>query len=80
MPEHLTADDVRHAVKEHNVSFIQIWFTDVLGVLKSFAITPGELDEAMTALRNRPLEAAYPYLWLDAAKCTPLVGHFLGCA
>lgn len=25
-----------------------------------------ELDEAVTAFRNRSLEAAYPYLWLDA--------------
>jgi transposase-like protein len=25
-----------------------------------------ELDEAVTLFRNRPLEAAYPYLWLDA--------------
>jgi putative transposase len=25
-----------------------------------------ELDEAVTAFRNRPLEEAYPYLWLDA--------------
>ena len=25
-----------------------------------------ELDEVVTAFRNRPLEEAYPYLWLDA--------------
>lgn len=25
-----------------------------------------ELDEAVTAFRQRPLESAYPYLWLDA--------------
>jgi transposase-like protein len=25
-----------------------------------------ELDEAVTAFRNRPLEVEYPYLWLDA--------------
>ena len=25
-----------------------------------------ELDKAVTAFRNRPLEVAYPYLWLDA--------------
>jgi glutamine synthetase len=31
-----------------NVSFIQFWFTDVLGMLKSFAITPSELDEGLT--------------------------------
>jgi glutamine synthetase len=43
-----TIDDVRQLVKEMNVSFIQFWFTDVLGMLKSFAITPSELDEGLT--------------------------------
>jgi glutamine synthetase len=33
--------------KEHDVKFIRIWFTDVLGVLKSFAITIGELETAL---------------------------------
>jgi len=42
-----TADDVRKIVKEKNVSFIQFWFTDVLGALKSFAITPDELEEGI---------------------------------
>ena len=27
-----------------------------------------ELDEAVTAFRNRPLDTAYPYLWLDALQ------------
>jgi glutamine synthetase len=39
-----TEEDVLRIVKEKNVSFIQFWFTDVLGVLKSFAITPSELE------------------------------------
>jgi len=43
-----TIDDVKQIVKEKDVSFIQYWFTDVLGVLKSFAITPSELDEGMS--------------------------------
>ncbi len=41
-------DDVFKAVKDLNVSFIQLWFTDVLGMLKSFSIRPSELEEAMT--------------------------------
>ena len=40
-----TNNDVLKAVKEHKVSFIQFWFTDVLGRLKSFNITPLELEE-----------------------------------
>jgi glutamine synthetase len=43
-----TKADVLKAVKEHNVSFIQFWFTDVLGVQKIFSITPSELEEGMT--------------------------------
>jgi len=40
-------EDVKKVVKEQDISFIQFWFTDVLGVLKSFAITPSELDEGL---------------------------------
>jgi glutamine synthetase len=43
-----TIDDVKQIVEEKDISFIQYWFTDVLGVLKSFAITPSELDEGMS--------------------------------
>ena len=31
-------------VKDKNVKFIRLWFTDVLGFLKSFSISPDELD------------------------------------
>ncbi|MBM4287446.1 MAG: glutamine synthetase [Deltaproteobacteria bacterium] len=43
-----TVEDVFQAVKDRQISFIQIWFTDILGALKSFAIRPSELEEAMT--------------------------------
>jgi glutamine synthetase len=43
-----TVDDVKKNVKDRDISFIQFWFTDVLGMLKSFAITPSELEEGMT--------------------------------
>jgi len=42
------SEDVLKIVRDKNISFIQYWFTDVLGVLKSFAITPSELEEGMT--------------------------------
>ena len=29
--------------KEHNVESINLWFTDILGILKNFAITTQEL-------------------------------------
>ena len=43
----MTKEDVLKIVKEKNVSFIQFWFTDVLGMLKTFAITPSELENGM---------------------------------
>ncbi len=33
--------------QDHNVKFIRLWFSDILGLLKSFAITVDELKEAM---------------------------------
>jgi glutamine synthetase len=40
--------DVLDIVADTEVSFIQFWFTDVLGILKSFAVTPSELEEGLT--------------------------------
>jgi glutamine synthetase len=37
---------VLRTVEERGVRFIRLWFTDVLGYLKSFAITPAELETA----------------------------------
>jgi glutamine synthetase len=33
--------------KEHDIKFIRLWFTDILGILKSFAITVEELEGAL---------------------------------
>jgi len=33
--------------KEHNVESINLWFTDILGILKSSAITAQELEGAL---------------------------------
>jgi glutamine synthetase len=40
-------DCVLRMAKEHNVKFIRLWFTDILGILKNFAITVEELEGAM---------------------------------
>lgn len=42
------AEYVLKTVKERDIRFIRLWFTDVLGFLKSFAITPAELEGALT--------------------------------
>jgi len=38
---------VLEMARKHDVKFIRLWFTDILGYLKSFAITVEELEEAM---------------------------------
>jgi len=38
---------VIETVKSHDVKFIRLWFTDILGFLKSFAITADELEGAL---------------------------------
>jgi glutamine synthetase len=40
-------DYVLRTVEERGVRFVRLWFTDVLGQLKSFAITPAELEVAL---------------------------------
>ncbi|HDH96725.1 MAG TPA: glutamine synthetase [Proteobacteria bacterium] len=40
-------EDVLRMVDEHGVRFIKLWFTDVLGFLKSFSITRDELERGL---------------------------------
>ncbi len=42
-----TKADILKLVKENKVRFIRLWFTDVLGFLKGFAITVDELEGAL---------------------------------
>src|SRR5688572_29607162 len=39
-------DFVLRALEERDVRFVRLWFTDVLGFLKSVAVAPAELDNA----------------------------------
>ncbi len=45
------SDQVKYVLnkaREHDVKFIRLWFTDILGFLKSFAITVEELELSLT--------------------------------
>ncbi len=42
-----TREEVLKIVKEQDVKFIRLWFTDILGQVKSFAITDSELEGAL---------------------------------
>ena len=43
-----TKDDAFAAIDKYNVRFVRLWFTDILGIPKSFAINTNELDEAFS--------------------------------
>lgn len=43
-----TKEEVLELVRKKDVKFIRLWFTDILGQLKSFAITAGELEKAFS--------------------------------
>ena len=38
---------VLHLAREHDVRFIRLWFTDILGFLKNIAITIDQLEDAL---------------------------------
>ncbi|MFA5349782.1 MAG: glutamine synthetase family protein [Candidatus Omnitrophota bacterium] len=42
-----TKQEIIKLVKEHDVKFIRLWFTDILGQVKSFSITDSELEGAL---------------------------------
>jgi glutamine synthetase len=39
-------DFVLRALEERDVRFVRLWFTDVLGFLKSVSVAPAELENA----------------------------------
>jgi glutamine synthetase len=41
-----TADDIKSFVEDRDIRFVRLWFTDILGQLKSFSINAQELDDA----------------------------------
>ena len=42
------SSDVVALVEEHGIRFVRLWFTDVLGQLKSFSIGASELEDALS--------------------------------
>src|ERR687891_465280 len=41
-----TSEDIKSFVDDHGIRFVRLWFTDILGQLKSFSINAQELDDA----------------------------------
>lgn len=44
----ITKEEIIKQVKDNDVEFIRLWFTDINGILKSFAIGKDELEGALT--------------------------------
>src|SRR5436305_5422747 len=42
----LTTDEILSLVRERDIRFIRLWFTDILGQLKAFSINARELEDA----------------------------------
>ncbi len=43
----MTREEVLAEIEAKNVKFVRLWFTDILGQLKSFAVTKGEVEDAL---------------------------------
>lgn len=48
MPANPDQDFVLKTIESRDVHFVRFWFTDVLGLLKSFAIIPSEMEDALS--------------------------------
>ena len=46
MTQPTTKQDVLTYVQENGIRFIRLWFTDILGQLKSFSINSADLEDA----------------------------------
>ncbi len=56
----MTKAQAMRYVREHGVTFIKLWFTDLLGFAKSFTITADELEIALEGKRTGIL---FPAPW-----------------
>ncbi|KAF0135095.1 MAG: glutamine synthetase [Candidatus Saganbacteria bacterium] len=43
-----TKEEILKTIKDNDVQFVRLWFTDINGILKSFAVGSDEMEEALT--------------------------------
>jgi len=53
-------DKVWKQITENDVKFVKLWFTDILGFLKSFSIPVEELEKALDLLTELAIERVRP--------------------
>ena len=44
---HTTREDIRRIIKEHDIHFIRLQFTDIFGKIKNVAITASQIEKAL---------------------------------
>ena len=57
-PTDMLQDTVLRTLEERDIRFVRLWFTDVLGFLKSVAVAPAELEAAENAYRAKQIGIA----------------------
>ena len=78
-----TADEVRAFVEDRDIRFVRLWFTDILGQLKSFSINAQELEAEgvveRKVLDGSPVRVEYS-LTEKGAALEPVVRSLKGWA
>ena len=54
-------DFVLRALEERDVRFVRLWFTDVLGYLKSVSVAPAELESAFAEGIGNDIDRSFDY-------------------
>ena len=70
-------DFVLRALEERDVRFVRLWFTDVLGSLKSVAVAPAELVDAVDQLDplwTSDIDSTTQLIIIDGVKPTTSIG------
>lgn len=67
---------VLRTIEEREIRFVRLWFTDILGSLKSVAVAPAELESAFKralVLMVLPLKGSPEYLNPIPLRCRTLL-------
>ena len=72
---------VLRTLEERNIRFVRLWFTDVLGFLKSVAIAPAELENAFDEGIGFDGSAIEGFARVPSLTCwqNQILQHFLFC-
>jgi glutamine synthetase len=67
---------VLKTARERDVKFIRLWFTDILGFLKSFSITREELEDALENGKGFDGSSIQGFARIDGVEPQGLIAYF----